>query len=369
MAKPSLRDRFEEGLEEQAKWEYEQRDKSGNFKGIFREGVSLPFWKVTDGEHCIDHVPYFAGPNHPLVRRKRDAKPVGANVLGLDIWIHRNIGIQQNTYICMLSTYGEPCPICEYRQTLMKKDDKSLDQEIKDLKPSRRYIFNIVCRDNPREEAKGVQLWDVSQYTYHKPLTEAAKLPRGGGQILFQSPSRGKSVCFDAKNVSNKAQEFVSFNFIDRESPLEDEFLEKVICIDEFLEIPTYDELYEVFMQGVNAPSPKEEEEEPLPEEGRPVTGRPSVSKPPASPVTKRETKPVVPKEEPEPEEDVPDPSECPYGGEFGADHGNYEECDGCPVWDACALASEGSAEEEPEPEPPKKPTPKPTPKLRRGNK
>jgi len=365
MAKPTLRDRFEEGLEEQSKWEYEQRDKSGNFKSIYREGVSLPFWKVTDDEHCLDFLPYFAGPNHPLVRRKRDAKPVGSNVLGLDIWIHRNIGIQENSYVCLLSTYGEPCPICEYRQDLIKQQDDGLKEDIAALKPSRRYVFNIVCRDNPKEEAKGVQLWDVSQYTFHKPLIEAAKLPRGGGQLIFQSPTKGKSVCFDAKNVKSRDQEFVSFNFIDRDAPIDDELLEKIICIDEFIEVPSYEELYEVLQQGINAP--KKEEEEEIPESGRPASSRPSVNKPPVA--STRQTKPVVPKEEKveaKVEEDVPEPDECPFGGEFGTDHEKYEQCDGCPVWDACALAKEGEEEEEKEVA---KPTPKPTPKLRRGNK
>lgn len=420
----TLRERMNEGLEEQTAHEYEGKDKGSSFKSIFKEDAGLPLWKVTDDEHFVEHLPYFAGPNHPFVRRKRDPKPLGTNVLGLDIFAHRNVGVQKDHYICLAASYGLPCPICEYRNHLITTDSGS-EKEIKALRPSRRYIFNIICLDSDKEVARGVQVWEVSQYRYHKPLMEAAKLPREGGYIIFQSPDNGKTVCFTAKNSGKFTFECTSFKFMDRESgPIPDEYLEQIFVIDEFLYIPEYDEVREVFQQGLAAGSiPSEEEGEG--EGGSPAPlGRPSAlgkssgglapaSKPAvpsaAKPAVPSAAKPAVPsaakpapapapapaaapapkptpavkptaKPTPPPpppaEPDVPEEvtEECPFGGVFGTDWDKYNECDGCPMWDPCGTKNatdkgEVPPDPDPEPEQPKAPTPKAAPVPRRANK
>ena len=84
---------------------------SGMYGNFFRTDKDFSKWEPGTGKHAMDIVPYFIGAAHPLVKKGK-AKPGDWGYV-LQIFVHRNVGVNQDTYICPARTLGQPCPICE----------------------------------------------------------------------------------------------------------------------------------------------------------------------------------------------------------------------------------------------------------------
>ena len=102
---------------------HSSKDDRGKFRGIFREDIEgLQLWKVSEGDHEFDFVPYSAGQNDP----DKKISP-GDFTYVLIVWVHRGIGPSEDSYICQARTNGKRCPVCEYQTSL--KDTDASDEE------------------------------------------------------------------------------------------------------------------------------------------------------------------------------------------------------------------------------------------------
>jgi len=327
-----------------------RKDDSGKFRKIYKEGVlkKSDFWKSTEGEHSIDIIPYIAGADNPHVK---EGKPAYI----LDVWIHRRVGLNEDDFICLNKTYNRPCPICEYQAELIKQrkrsdDPESFDDEIKELNPTRRAIYNIVSHDK-KDDPDEVRIWDVSHFLFERELLEAARKKRGGGFVLFADPDEGKVISF--RQVGEKQQmTFKAFEFEDREDVISDELLERAKCLDELINVPSYEEVKKAFLSSSDN---SYEESTPFREEAV---------------VSRKEESSVKP---PKKEEvgDLKDPNMCPFDYEFGADNNRFDECETCDYFDECSdefrrlrKASRAVKREEPKSE--EVPPPPPTARTRR---
>ncbi len=325
------RKQWKDGIKKRQQESYSHRDDSGKFKSIFLETIpKSKFWKPTEGEHQINIIPYLAGKHDPKV-------PEGQQTYLLDIWVFGGIGNNEDNFVALARNYDLPDPIAECQKE-MRQDPDHDDDAVKLLSPKRRAIYNVEVLDNPKEQAKGIQLFDASHFSFEKPLTERSKLPLGGGFVYFADADEGQIVSFEAKKGSftNKATgkvitklDYVSFQFIPRTTPISDELLQSTHCLDEIIKIPTYDELKAAFYQ---------------------------------EPVQDEKTTIQDGKSEPE---DVPEPplpaDTCPLDQKFGEDFDNFQECDDCAVRDDCK-AKKDEIEEAKKPVPKEKPTPKTAP-------
>jgi hypothetical protein len=337
---------WKEGIKKRQQDSFNQREDTGKFKPIFLETISRDkFWKPIEGEHQINIIPFIAGKNNPNVKE-------GEPTYVLDIWVHSGIGVNEDNYVCPARNYDLPCPICEQQNELRKDPDYDEDL-VKSLSPKRRVVYNIECLDSPKEQNKGIQIFEVSHFSFEKPLMERSKLPKGGGFVYFADVDDGQIVSFDAKKGSFTPKgkktitklDYVSFQFIPRDSPISDELLSKTFCLDEIIKIPTYEELSEAFFQESKPELEKEEKE--------------SESK------EKEEENKEEPGDIPEPE--VPEGT-CPLDQKFGEDFDNFQECDDCPVRDSCKeKKNELSAPKKPTPKEKEKPTEKPPIRRRPG--
>lgn len=332
---------YKKGIQKQTKKSYDTKDDSGKFKSIFLEGIR-PI-KLGNAEHFLNVIPFKAGAQNP------NASP-GESVYVLDIWVHRGIGIQENSYICLSRTYQKPCPVCEYQNELRKlKDSDDYDEElIKQLNPSRRAVYNVEILDNDAERAKGVQIMEVSHVKFEGPFAALAKLPRGGGFIYFSDPDDGKILSFNLTGAGTMGIKFESLRFIDRDEIVSDDLLAKARVLDELIHIPTYDEVHAAFFASGEASADAPDER---PEEGAEV-----------------ETV-AVPAPAARTEGDVPQHVEgpkykCPAGGAIGEDFGSIEGCDTCKpkVKAACEAMADGAAAVTETAAPPAKPVAAPAP-------
>lgn len=207
------------------------------------EGVN--FWAAKEGDHVIDIIPYFAGPDDPNVKE-------GGLTYLLEIFVHRDVGgIENQTMICMERTYKKPCAICEHRKALQKEGaDEDL---IKSLQPSRypRSVYNVVVYDSEKDEAKGVQIFDTSHYLFEMYLAKLAHPTTRGGQrpqafITFADAEDGKSIRF-TRTGQRENTKFIAHAFEDRNYTISAEILAQAKQLDQLIHIPSYDEVYNAY--------------------------------------------------------------------------------------------------------------------------
>jgi hypothetical protein len=301
-------------------------DDTGRFRDIYdpTKKAGVKFFKCKEDDHELFIVPYIVGKHHPRLKE-------GKMDFVLNVFVHRGIGVNEDSYICLNRTFRQKCPICEY-QAELRESPNADDDEIKALNPTKRSVYNIVCLDTPKEEEKGIQVFDVSHWLFTIPLEEMAHKKRGGGEVAYADIDEGKVISFRKKG-SKRSTEFTAFEFKDRPE-ITDELLDAAVCLDELLYIPSYEEVHDAFWETKD--DKKEEKEEEPPRKAKETDTRQEKQPDPEPKKTKKE-------------EDVPDSvtDECPSGAAFGKDYNEYEECRSCEVRKDCRSKKDEIDEEE----------------------
>jgi hypothetical protein len=264
-------------------------------------------WKVSEEEHLIDIIPYLCGDQDPRF-------DPGTPTYFLDLWVHQRLGITEDAFVCPASNFkGRPCPICEHLLK-MRASGNFTDDELRDLTPKRRVLYNIICYDTPKEEDKGIQVWEASYHLTENELVELARNRRGKGYVPFADPDVGKSISFIRKG-KGPGTRYKGYTLEDRPEPISEDILDSAYTLDELIVVPTYEELAEVFApvapeiepghdMGDDVPFGMGKESEEEEEEEKPKARRSRTR-------TKTKAKEQEPKEpEEEPEEEEPEEEE-----------------------------------------------------------
>lgn len=193
----------------------------------------------------LDIIPYEVGEGNPFADK-------GELHYERTFWVHRGIGADQTSYVCLRKTCDEPCPICEFRAKLAKDPDADEDL-IKGLAPKERQLFNVI---NTKEKSKGVQLWEISFHLFGKTLDREIKnSDEDDNYENFAELEGGFTLKCGIEEKSFNRQSFfevVSINFKPREDDYDEDILEQTVCLDDILIIKDYDELKEIFLQTVD---------------------------------------------------------------------------------------------------------------------
>ena len=139
-----MKSKMHEDLNKRIQESYDSRQSSGKFKGIFKEDLQVPSWKITASEHLIDILPYIVGEGNPNPK----LKPGDIHYV-LTLFVHNGVGVNENQYICLSRNYSKPCPVCEYQNSL-KQAGEDYDS-LKYLNPTRRSLYNIIVYDDQKE--------------------------------------------------------------------------------------------------------------------------------------------------------------------------------------------------------------------------
>ena len=223
-----------ESLMERTKASYNTKD-GGGFKTYISDDCKLPQFYCKEGDHCIDIIPFIAGPDHPNVEE-------GNAAYNIDVWAHTYVGPNKRSVLCPARNFDKKCPICEAAEKLQNTEGYD-EQALKALFPKRRVVYYIVCYDNPKEEAKGVQVWESSHYTTEANIIAVSRNRRTGGYDAFADPDNGKTIEFEKKGKGVMTR-FEGYKLLDRDEPISDEILDQAsIPLDEFLEMLSYEEI------------------------------------------------------------------------------------------------------------------------------
>lgn len=397
-------------LEEQYEESIASTDQQAGFSyGSIFDKDKLPegigFYKLDVRDHMIDIVPFFAGSQHPKAKK-------GKLAYHIDLFIHRDIGPENDQFVCQKATFGKPDPVCTH--IARTRPDK---ETFKQIAPKRRCVYLVYDRLN---EDAGLQILEVAHFTFQKHLDSLMRNPkRGGKPIQFAHPTKGKSVWFEVKKSGSytrtdgskgESRENLGFRFVDREEEIPEEIFDSVFSLDECIIMHPDPKKIEAALDLKPSKQTSEEEEESeeeveQEEEEEEIDGEEEESEEEeeeslSDQLNEMNRKELIafikeneldiklvksksdddyrqeildsyepgeeeseeePEEEEESEEEVNEyeDDECPQGHEFGVDLEQYPDCNGCVRWDECEAAMSGSGEEEEE-----KPKPKTKPKT-----
>lgn len=236
-----------------SKEEYEDRTKNDSKFDRFLPG-DLPYYKAKD-DNCI----------RPLPPTWEDATHYG-----LELEIHRNVGADNQTYVCPKMWDKSPCPVCEYvaqEKRTGAADDKQRAAELKELRLSKVVVMWVIDRD---EEDKGPLLYSMPWWSLDREFGKLAYDKRTGAVLEIDHPDEGYDLEFTREKLGSAVQnvKYGGAQIARRESPLcededqQDEWLDYVQDkpITELVVTYSYDHIAEVF-GGVSAVDEDEEDE------------------------------------------------------------------------------------------------------------
>lgn len=296
-----------------------KRKDVSQFASLYKNPSEVPQWKCAEGKHKVDIIPFISTGKVPA-GRPGDVIPEGELAYLFECWVHFNVGANDDAFICLSKTYGDPCPICEDRKRLIQEGEVEEDV-IKGLQAKQRTIYNIICYDTREEEKKGIQVWDVAYFFVERNLRSIAEQSEGGDPIIFADLEEGKQIKFQRKGSGAGNTSFLGHAFVERDYELSAKLLDKAFKLDEIILIPSYEEVANCYFGKRGKVAEEEEEEEaPVRTKKRPRGEEEEEEEVPARTLKKKTTK-----------------QECPVGGVFGKDFDSYEECADCSAFDACA--------------------------------
>lgn len=345
--------------------------------GYLNLGKGIELYKTKVGNKMIDIIPYIVtNPKH-MDRQVIKEDDVDIAAPGT-LWyraafrVHRNIGISNETVVCP-SSFGKPCPICEYRK---KKASEGIDkEELRPYNSSKRSLYAVIPIDDKDYKEK-VHVLDISDHCFQNKLNEELQFKDKFANFPDLENGYTLSVRFvEQKMGKNAFNEATRIDFEKREA-YDESLLEQVPSLDDLLIVLSYEQLKALFYEEdvemvTEAPEVEEapiiprrrtvvveKEEEPEPEEtpAPPQRRRAPVveqeEETPAAPVRKKPAAPPV--EEPEQEEEQTPPqrrkpvektpptsasggkNKCPHGYTFGVDTDSHPACAKCNAWDDC---------------------------------
>jgi len=251
----------------------------------------------------------------------KDLRSVSGSIIGLDVGftdykleipVHRNVGENNDIFLCLRLAFGKKCPICEEMYAEWDKDQDEQDaKKIQALKPSWRCFYNVYDYDSA---GTPVMLWeDISYYLFEEMLQEAIEA-EDDGIVTFSDLEMGSSIEFKAREKKlgkNAFNETHSIKFVPRE-PYDDTLLKETFSLDAMLIIPTYEEVAKAHL-GMESDNDEE-----IPE--------PTLSNEKEAPKRTRQRSKI---EGDKDEKEAPW-SACPSGAEFGTDCNTTPECSEC---------------------------------------
>ena len=217
-------------------------------------GVNL-FKETPGSKELLDFLPYeVTATRHPDRNEARGTAMKGTYWYKLPFKIHRNIGPMKDAVVCP-KTFHLPCPICDYRQQRIA--DGAPQSEIDSLRPSKRVLYAVVPRGNQNFEEK-LHIWNISNACFQKKLDEEInEKPECG---CFPDPDDGYTLAIRFSEEVFQKNKFASTSRIDfeeREAPIEDAIVEKLIKLDDVLNVLPNKELSALFFDedGVDVDS------------------------------------------------------------------------------------------------------------------
>ncbi len=320
----------DEKLRNKTKENVDNKGKTGGGKGKFYLDFSnyedVKLYKPQEDYNTIDIIPYLVSTKHHPKKYE-----IGDPDYILDVWVHSNVGPQNDNYVCLFKTFGLPCPICEERDARLKAGADWKSQSIQELLPSNKAIYNVIDKDS--EEDKGLIKIFIASFAYFERdglLDRLEDFEKKSEQITPSSLSNGRSIEFKAVTHKFGRRDYFkykNFSFIKRDEPYPEDIIKESYPLDKMLVVPSYEEVRDAFFarniegEDEDADMNQTDDEKAIEEEKAKVEQ-----------ITEGPDKDKKGKAKEE--------SKCPSGHKFGEDCDQTSDCGDCKeeIWKECAV-------------------------------
>ena len=172
---------------------------------------------------------------------------IGMRDYKLQVPIHRNVGDNNDIYLCLREAFGGQCEICDEMFDAYRDGDKD---KASGLRARWRVFYNIYDYADPD---KPIQLFEISYYSFEGTSANAPQRTNlidkaslaPSGLVIFSDLEEGKIIVakFQKKFIGKiDFPEVTDIRFEDRE-PYDDSILQKVYPLDSMLIIPKSEEI------------------------------------------------------------------------------------------------------------------------------
>lgn len=114
----------------------------------------------------------------------------------LQIFLHRNVGPDNGTYLCLDKMLGKTCPVCEARREATDEDEADL------LKPQWRALAWVINRD---DEKAGPQVMSIP-ITLFRDINSRSVDKKTNEVILIDHPDEGYDVLFNREGTDKRTK-------------------------------------------------------------------------------------------------------------------------------------------------------------------
>ncbi len=221
---------------------YDNRDKkpyySTDRKSMFKS--SFPEWKPEEDINFIKILPPKADDIY----------------FGFEMWIHWQVGDDEDAFLCPKKTNGEDCPICLYQAQLMKEldEDEKWTKEITSLFPQARMVYFIVDTKDDDTIEKGVQIYPAPYTKVDKegiiPLCVVINEDREETEFDISLPENMKDVTFTRKGKKQYDTVYSGFKLVKSTLTIDEVkgFIEQLPeNFNDILDCPSYEEIESAF--------------------------------------------------------------------------------------------------------------------------
>ena len=305
MKKNKKRSRFGSNVVDNAK---QQREKESSGYSYLNLPKDAKIYKERVGTCKLDIIPYVvSNDNHPDADEdKPDSALKGNDWYRRPIWVHRNVGAENETIICP-KTNRDKCPICETREQQFRD---GMDKEDVVRKHSHRNLYNVIPIDDKKHDQE-LHIWDISHFCFGEELRdEIEESPEHG---IFPNIEDGERLEIRVKEDSfdkNKFAKAKRINFLTRKKDYKESIMKEVVCLDDLFTVLPYKEIEAKFLE---------------------IEGEDEDSKEKSTPKQEEKSSPKRSKQDKKGKK-----NKCPEGYKFGKDWDAYDECDECPVREKC---------------------------------
>jgi hypothetical protein len=212
------------------------------FKGIIKDGVKV--YGSRDDENSMRFMP-------PLV---------DGEFFGTIVWVHFDIGINEDRFICLDRSLGERCLICEHQSKL--RSEGADKDDIKKFYPTKRYLFNVVDMFNAESKEEGVQIFDCPQ-TVGENMLLVTKDEDTKEPIDISDVENGFTFFFTKTGKGKTGTKYSGYRIARRSTPLESpDWLDQIVDVNDVINLPEDEEVLKALDTSVEQ-QPQETDDTP----------------------------------------------------------------------------------------------------------
>jgi hypothetical protein len=127
----------------------------------------------------------------------RVCPPIADKDFMLKLYIHRGVGVDEGSYVCLHMMYKENCPFCNLYKEFKQSGDEAM---AKDLRPKERNIFQVLdTSDNMQSE--DVLIMDAPSYQLGEGIRSYCEDPKTKEAYDLSDPLEGREISFKRTKV------------------------------------------------------------------------------------------------------------------------------------------------------------------------